>query len=663
MIDIRSFRDLLRLFFIFRREFQWAAIATIVLVILGAFLLPTKYESNARLLVKPGRESTTLPIEVSNRQALIAPSTQRDPIVDEEKMLTGRPIVYLVAERYLAEVSNYQPHGFWKTLKFYVGKGVNQVADALREILQMLGISEKQSDIERLAKTLEKNFTVDHEPGSAVMEISFTWSDPVIAQKVVDTWVNTYLEERTRALGRNSLYAFYDREMHKVANQVTDLKMQLQERLQAIQSISVTERLDNLTNQINRLTDSQAEKLNEQAGTRSFLLDAKQQMRRQPQEVITAREISLNPTQLDLKRRINALDQERTTLLRTYLPDAPPVREAEENLRLMRELVNHEQERLERSQNRAPNSIVVNLKQQIIDAELRMQQLSGQLDEYASQLQQLRNERQRVLSNEPEISRLDLQLGSAEKSYALYAENLEKARIDRELDLNQISNIAVIEQATHNPSRVSPKSLVMIILALPAGLAVGLLCLYICYLLDQRVHDGESIEEIFKVPLWTTLQDLGAKPWKPNSAFIASIYRLYSQLPLDRAEQQGLAIAFSSARAGEGVSFVIEQLRQLLEERGHRVLVDSQAAPQPGEIILLDASALLNNQQAFITLRRADMIALVIEAKSSTVPMIQHALGTLNTAFGKVDGIILNRRQFEVPSHILDKIRRLRGEI
>jgi hypothetical protein len=57
------------------------------------------------------------------------------------------------------------------------------------------------------------------------------------------------------------------------------------------------------------------------------------------------------------------------------------------------------------------------------------------------------------------------------------------------------------------------------------------------------------------------------------------------------------------------------------------------------------------------------MIALVIEAKNSTVPMIQHALGTLNTAFGKVDGIILNRRQFEVPSHILNKIRRLRGEI
>src|SRR3990167_257497 len=151
MIDIRSFRDLLRLFFIFRREFQWAVIPTILLAILGAFLLPAKYESNARLLVKPGRDSTTMPIEVANRQALIAPSTQRDPIVDEEKMLTGRPIVYLVAERYLAEMSNYQPQGFLKTIKFYIGKAVNEVIEALRGALQL-----------RLAKKLEKNFAVGH---------------------------------------------------------------------------------------------------------------------------------------------------------------------------------------------------------------------------------------------------------------------------------------------------------------------------------------------------------------------------------------------------------------------------------------------------------------------------------------------------------------------
>jgi polysaccharide biosynthesis protein PslE len=663
VIEIRSFRDLLRLFFIFRREFQWAVVTTIVIIILGAFLLPAKYESNARLLVKPGRESTTLPIEVANRQALIAPSTQRDPIVDEERMLTGRPIVRLVAERYLEEMSNYQPQGFWKTVKFYMGKVTGSVLEGVRSVLQMLGIVEEQSPVDRLAKKLEKNFTVGHEPGSAVMEISFTWNDPTIAQKVIETWVKAYLEERTRTLGRKSLYAFYEAEMLKVAGQVDHLKQQLGEELKAVNSISIQERLDNLTNQINRITDARAENLNDQAGIRSFLIDARLQLKRQPHEVVTAREISLNPSQLDLKRRLNALKQERAQLLRTFVPEAPPVRELEENIAQMEALVRDEVERLERSKNFAPNSIVVNLKQQIIDAELRDRQLSGQIREFDQQLAQLTTERLRIMQSEPKISRLVLELTSAEKSYALYAENLEKARIDQELDNSQISNIAQIEQATYNPSRVFPKSLMMLLLALPAGLAVGLLTLYVCYLLDQRLHDGARIESTFNVPLWTTLQDLGPHPWTLSSAFTASIYRLYSLLPSEEIERKGLTLALTSGRAGEGVTFVTEQLATMLRERGHQVRFNVESPAQPGEVVILDASALLINQNAFLKLRHADLIVLVVEAKTSTVPAVQNTLSVLHTAFGKVDGFILNKRQFEVPARLLAGIKRLRGEV
>lgn len=663
MIEIRSFRDLLRLFFIFRREFQWAVIVTLIVAVLGAFLLPAKYESNARLLVKPGRESTTMPIEVANRQALIAPSTQRDPIVDEEMLLTGRPIVHMVAERYIAQMAGYRPEGFWKTLKFYVGKVFNWGIELVRSILQLLGIVEEQSDVERLAKKLEKNFSVSHEPGSAVMEVSFTWNDPAIAQRVVDTWVEAYLEERTRTLGRKSLHTFYEAEMNKVAAQIDQLKGELQNHLQDIQSVSVKERLENLTDQINRLTDARVEKLNDQAGIRSFLTDARQQVKLQPQEVVTAREISLNPTQLDMRRRLNALEQERANLLRTFLPDAPPIKEAEQNIAQMKALIGKEAERLERSKNLAPNGIVVNLKQQIIDAELRDRQLSGQLKDYDLQLQQLRSERERVMQAEPQINRLLLQLASADKSYALYAENLEKARIDHELDNSRISNIALVEQATFNPSRVFPKSLMILLLALPAGLAVGLLTLYICYLLEQRIHDGALLEARFKVPLWTTLQDLGPQPWNIGSAFTASLYRLYSLLPSETIEQTGLTLALTSARPGEGVSFVIDQLRSMLEERGHQVRETGDETARPGEVVLLDAAGLMSNQQAFLALRRADLIALVIEAKTSTVPMIQNALSVLNTAFGKVDGLILNRRQFEVPAKVLNIVKRLRGEV
>ena len=197
--------------------------------------------------------------------------------------------------------------------------------------------------------------------------------------------------------------------------------------------------------------------------------------------------------------------------------------------------------------------------------------------------------------------------------------------------------------------------------ALPAALAVGLLTLYLCYLIDQRIHDGARVEAVFKVPLWSTLQDLGPQPWKIDSAFTASLYRLYSHLPSERIERQGLTLALASARPGEGVRFVTEQLARLLIERGHKVRLLGNEPARPGEVLILNASSLLSNQEAFIALRRADLIALVIEAKTSTIPVVQNALSLLTTGFGKVDGIILNKRRFEVPGYVLDLFRRLRG--
>jgi polysaccharide biosynthesis protein PslE len=659
MIEIRSLRDLLRLFFIFRREFQWAVIVTVVVAVLGAFLLPTKYESNARLLVKPGRDNTTLPIEASNRQALIAPSTQRDPIVDEEKMLTGRPIVHMVAERYFEEMANVQPQGFWKTVKAYIGRGVDAVIRGIRYVLQALGIVEEQTPVDRLAKKLEKNVSVGHDPGSAVIELSFTWSDPLIAQRVVDFWIEAFLEERTRALGRKSLYSFYESEQEKVAEQIAYLKEQLQGKLVDIDSIDVGERLDSLTVQINRLSDARIETRTELAGIKGFLVLAREKLKHLAAEVVTDREISLNPTQLDLKRQLNALNLERARLLRTFLDDAPPVVQVEQNIRDIEALIGRESERLERSQNRAPNSLVTSLNQQILDAELKERQLNDELRNNERQLEQLRETRRQVLTNEPQLTRMTLELQAAEKSYALYTENLENARIDQELDRSQISNIALIERATFNPSRVFPKSLLILLLAIPAGFAVGLLTLYICYLLDQRIHDGARIEEAFGVPLWGSVQDLGGRA--PTSGFIASIYRLYGQLPLEQVKEQGLVLALTSARRGEGVSFILEHLRALLLERGHLVRHDLKQPVQPGELVLLDASALLSNQEAFINLRQADQIVLVVEARHSTIPMVQSALATLTTAFKRVDGIILNRRRFEVPDRVLQLVSRWRG--
>ena len=287
--------------------------------------------------------------------------------------------------------------------------------------------------------------------------------------------------------------------------------------------------------------------------------------------------------------------------------------------------------------------------------------LRTQLVQQQNQLLNLEAQRKQALEIEPELARLARELNTTERNYALYVDNLEKSRIDRELDNSQISNIAVIEEATLNPGRIFPKTLVMLFLAIPFAIVVGLLVIYLCYLMDQRIHDGGLVERKFGLRLWSTLPELDTSTVQSTNAFHASIYRLYSQLKPDRIAQNGLTLGLTSARHGEGVTFVVEQLRHLLLENGVNVRVGGLVPAEPGEVVLLDASGLLDNREAFVTLRRADLIALVVEAHKSTVPVVEHALSILNTAFGKVDGIIINRRKFEVPAKVLRTIAKYRG--
>ena len=238
MIEIRSFRDIVRLYYIFRRTFLVALLVTALLITAGAFFWPPSYTSESRLLVRAGRENVTVPLDVGERQAYTPYATQRDPIIDEEKMLTGQPVVMQVARLYLDELSRMPPPQGWKqVIKARVNGVLLSMLEGVRSVTVMLGLSEAQSPEERLAKKLAKKFSVSHGVGSNVMELSFTWDDPLVAQRIMQTWIKAYTDERTMVLGRKSLVPFYDGKVRGADQQIESLKEQMRTRLAAIDGV------------------------------------------------------------------------------------------------------------------------------------------------------------------------------------------------------------------------------------------------------------------------------------------------------------------------------------------------------------------------------------------------------------------------------------------
>ena len=314
------------------------------------------------------------------------------------------------------------------------------------------------------------------------------------------------------------------------------------------------------------------------------------------------------------------------------------------------------------SENRAPNELVSMLQRNALERTTKISELTARIKVYDKQMSELKAMRHKILSIEPELSRLEHELVVAEKNYSLYINTLEKSRIDRELDNSRISNIAIIEHATFSPARVFPKSLLILFMALPAGVAVGLLVLYLCYLLDPRIHDGGLVEKRFGTPLWGTVMEADSESTH-DLAFEASLYRLYGLLPLDRIRGVGLTVGLTSARHGEGVSFIVTHLLTILQERklNARMAHDDGDRAQPGELVLLDASSLTSSQRTVDQLKQADIILLVIEARHSTIPVVENALSILKMAFGRIDGIILNRRRLEIPAVWLARMASVRG--
>jgi uncharacterized protein involved in exopolysaccharide biosynthesis len=658
MIDIRSVRDLARLFYIFRREFQLAMLTTAVLAVAGAFLLPHKYVSDARLLVKPGRENMTVPIDAGDRQTVYPQSSTRDPIVDEEKMLTGRPVLLEVARLYLNELNVEKPQeGALASIKSSLKQAKKAVGHGLGSALSALGLSEQVSDEESLAETLAGKFQVMHGPGSNVMELSFTWNDPQQAQRVLQTWIRVYMDQRTTVLGRKGLVMFYEGKVRDADQQIDSAKSQLRTRLEQINGTSAQERLDALTKRLNDLRTRLAEIAAERTALENGISYAAGRARTMPKESVTERDLSQSASWQALSAQLADLKRQRADALRIFKDTAPTVKALNDSIATLESQLKDEDRVVQRSEKRAPNELSTSLERSQLEKSVRLQELNTLYASFDKEVTALEASRRKVLEREPELGRMEQGLSVAERSRGLYLDSLERARIDQALDDSRINNIAQIQEATLNPTRSSPKSLLLIFMALPAGALVGLMVVYLYSLFDQRIHDGGRFEDRFGVPLWSTVKDIeGAQE---DNDFHASLYRIYGTLPLDRIAKEGLVLGLASARAGEGVSFIASRLKALLEAQGLSVQINpAQVQATPGTVILLEASGLHSNRDAFVRLSQANLIVLVVEARASTVPVVDNALGVLRTAFRKVDGVIVNRRRFEVPPNILRWLQR-----
>ena len=652
---IHSSKDLVRLFFTYRRPAVYAGVGVLLGVILLLALFPPRYTSDARLLVKPGRENVALPVELMGRAVVTAPGGVRDYLLDEEAFLTSEALVAPLA-RELADrlTAASPPEGVWEHIKAVLKGTVRWTVEQARAVLEALRLLDPVPLEESVEQRLRKYFEVSHEAGSSVLELRFTWKDPAVAQMVLDAWVRHYLERRAQLMDTPEVHAFYRQRLADSEARLRELEARLGELRQRIGALDVDQAARELNERITTLEGARDELRARLAGIEAQLAEAKTRLAETPKEVVTRRETGLNPSVEDIRRRLLEARLERERLLRTFRPDAEPVKLLERSIREMEAWLEKEPERIARKETLAPNKLAEALSLSVQELTLSQARLRAELAQKEAQIHELAQRRDRLLAMEAERAEVSRRLATEKESYRAYAAALQQARLDEALDRERISNVVVMQAASYNPARSFPKTLPVLAATPFLALAAMLLTVWLAALLDRKARSGELVQRQADVPLLADipLPQPGVEPEVIGKAY----YDLWSALELYDPPPEGKVVGLVSWLPGDDVAQIVEGLARLCE--ASRVPVrktrNPEALPAPGEVVLVELPPLKGlPADRLVDWHHLDEVVLVVQAERTPLPVVRHALHVLRRACGNaVKGVVLNGRRLVIPPRL-----------
>jgi capsular polysaccharide biosynthesis protein len=105
--------------------------------------------------------------------------------------------------------------------------------------------------------------------------------------------------------------------------------------------------------------------------------------------------------------------------------------------------------------------------------------------------------------NDDEVTIQDLERATtiAQNNFYHYAEDLEHARVDEELDRLHITNVVEAQAATLAEKPISPSKMLVLVLAMLLATAGTASLVLACEKFDSRIHSEEQVESVLRLPV------------------------------------------------------------------------------------------------------------------------------------------------------------------
>jgi uncharacterized protein involved in exopolysaccharide biosynthesis len=474
---------------LFRRKGLILIIFLTVLVgtVLVTLLLPNKYESRIKFLVKnqridiaitPEQTAGTGPLTVAN-------DVSENQINSEIELLTSKDLLTQVAKKCSLDQN---VGSLWRT-----------------------SLPEAEG-LEKAANALAKDLVITPVRKANVISITYSSNSPETSALVLKTLGDLYLEKHLLLNHPSGASNFFKDKADEYETQLKEAEQRFADFQQSNNLVVLNEQKQ-LT--LQKTADAKTKLLESETAVNEAtnrISRVEQQLSSMPKRVVTqSRQLPNQFSAERLNTMIVELQNRRTQLLTKFRPDDRLVREVDEQIRITREALTKAEQKHAVEQATDLNPLRQGLETELSRAKLdqsgataRRATLSGQLQQYEAALKKLEADTTRH-------NDLQRELKQAEDNYQLYSKKREESRIADELDRQKITNVSIAEAPVVTQLPTSPNRPLNLLLGVVLAAFLSLGSVFSAELLNDTVHSARQLEAITGGPVLATVPDNGRK--------------------------------------------------------------------------------------------------------------------------------------------------------
>jgi len=366
----------------------------------------------------------------------------------------------------------------------------------------------QQVQIEQAIQKLRANLEVVPAKKSRVISVTYRASSPESAARVLDTLFRKYTDHQLNL--RQQAEA-----AHVFNAQTSNFNRKLLESTDAIKRFDQANNVTNVPAQKDWLLKQYYEARNQMESARAGIQEGEQrvqtlqgQLASQP-ALIESEKKTVYVQALDkMKEELMTLELQQSQYRQKYKPDYRLVRETEQRITQLRDLIKREENAPPSERTTSLNEVHRRLTNDLLEAQTNLKGLREREKTSAALVAQYQSQLSKLDVLGFEKQELERVRNLNEEAYLLYQKKAREAEIVSLLNREKVVNINLVEAAGINHQPVNPKPLLNLVVLTVIGLLAAIAAATALESLNPKVRSTQALEQDFGINVLASIPDI-----------------------------------------------------------------------------------------------------------------------------------------------------------